>query len=173
MTAALYTASKAVSAIKSDDGLRNTRGFVPDGPKKTPALVPNIGSSGNARASASTSLAPSQGTTAQSTSSPGTSVPLQAVPVASSQVTAPTSTNSSTVTIPPSGDFIHVCFKVKRYLKLRHDLPLTQVIKDRELFANLREAYAANFSWAHRNLSIWTVQKINYVRVRDSYCIER
>ncbi|KAI4946511.1 hypothetical protein J4E91_007199 [Alternaria rosae] len=35
---------------------------------------------------------------------------------------------------------------------------------DRELFTKLREAYAANFSWAHRNLSIWTVQKINFVK---------
>ncbi|KAI4927053.1 uncharacterized protein J4E92_006217 [Alternaria infectoria] len=173
VTATLYTPSTAMPVIKPADGLRNTCVSVPDGPKKTPALVPNTGSSGNPRNSASTSSAKSQGTANRSTFPSGTLVPPQAVPVASSQVTAATSSNPSNVTIPSSGDFIHVCFKVKRYFKLRHDLLLTQVSKDRELFTNLREAYAANFSWAHRNLSIWTVQKINYVRVRDSYCSER
>lgn len=169
--AALYTLSGEVPVMKATDRISNTYVSVSGGPKKTPALVSNTNSSSNPRASTSTSSAQSQGTINQSTSSSGTSVPLQNVPIALSQVAAAISTNSSNVAIPPSGDFIHVCFKVKRYLKLRHDLLLTQVTKDRELFTNLREAYAANFSWAHRNLSIWTVQKINFVKVRDTVVV--
>jgi len=155
--AKLYTTTRRVLVVSALGG-----------PGRTPALVSNTSSSGDSRASSSRAPAQTQGTTNQSTYSSGTSVPLQSVPVASSQVVAGSSTNPSNVTIPSSSDFIHVCFKVGTYMKLRHDLRLDVITRDRELFQSLRKAYAERFSWTHRMFSLQTVQKIKFVQVRSS-----
>ncbi|OAL55422.1 hypothetical protein IQ07DRAFT_639102 [Pyrenochaeta sp. DS3sAY3a] len=74
--------------------------------------------------------------------------------------------NSYTVPIPQSNDYILLCFKVKKFFKTRHDLRLTGITRDRELFEGFRDAYKANFRWQHRTFSLRSVQKIKFVKFK-------
>jgi hypothetical protein len=64
-----------------------------------------------------------------------------------------------------SEDFILLCFRVGRYLTKRHDLSVSGITRDRELFEAFRAQYKARTRWVYRNLSLWNVQEINFVKV--------
>lgn len=128
------------------------------GTNSSGGAVPSSSTSGNARASqtqpvpsaAVSSSFPSQGQSGRIT-------PLQPIPALVS--------NSYTVPIPQSNDYILLCFKVSKFFKRRHDLRLTGITRDRELFEGFRNAYKTNFRWTHRTFSLRSVQKIKFVKV--------
>jgi hypothetical protein len=164
-TARIFTSSRKSPSVKTVENIRIQHITASGGFIGTPALASD---SSYPRASVTNVSAQSQGIASQNITSSGTSIRLQAVPSAPSQVAAGSFTNPSNVTIPSSSDFIHICFKVGKYLKLRHDLRLDVITRDRELFQELRKAYAERFSWTHRAFSLQTVQKIKFVKVRKA-----
>ena len=158
---------KPVPAIKSRPILDRFRDAVQ--PKSIPVVFAasgRSGSSGRPQVASSTGA----GGSTQLQTSQTQHASLGPVTGQSSQNSQPqvATGNSPNVTIPQSNDFILLCFRVKTYLQRRHDLRLTGITRDRELFEGLREAYAANFRWARRMLSLKSVQKINFVKVGTS-----
>jgi hypothetical protein len=73
-------------------------------------------------------------------------------------------TNSTNINMPE--DFILLCIKVKRFLTTRHDLRVSAITRDRELFEAFRREYHSKFRWAYRQFSFRTVQRVNFVKVR-------
>lgn len=65
-----------------------------------------------------------------------------------------------------SDDYILLCFRVRRYLTLRHDLGVIRIDKDRQLFRAFREQYEARFSWIQRRFSLYSVQRMHFIRVQ-------
>lgn len=64
-----------------------------------------------------------------------------------------------------SNDYILLCFKVKKYLTLRHDLGVLQIQRDQDLFKAFRDRYNARFRWLYRTLSLYTVQRMHFIKV--------
>ncbi|KAF2855319.1 hypothetical protein T440DRAFT_209539 [Plenodomus tracheiphilus IPT5] len=97
------------------------------------------------------------------------STPLSANP--KSGVSQPQETTRSQASHPTGWvvnvpeDFMLLCFRVKKYLTRRHDLGLSRVSSDRELFSAFRREYHSRRSgWLHRTWSLRTVQRINFVK---------
>jgi hypothetical protein len=67
-----------------------------------------------------------------------------------------------------SEDFILLCFRIGTYLTKRHDINVSGMTQDRELFAAFRAQYKAYFRWTQRNLGLWTVKNITFVKVHTS-----
>ena len=64
-----------------------------------------------------------------------------------------------------SDDYILLCVKAKRYLTLRHDLGVSAITKDRQLFEAFRRIYQSKFKWGYRHFSLYNVQRIKFVKV--------
>jgi hypothetical protein len=62
-------------------------------------------------------------------------------------------------------DFILICMKVKKFLTRRHDLGLSGITCDRELFQAFRNEYNSEFRRAYRKFSIRTAQRMSFVKV--------
>jgi hypothetical protein len=121
------------------------------------------GSSGPASATANARSSQPQSMPSQGASTTGTQA--QPSPTAQMHIAPGVAANPTNITIPPPKDFILLCFRVRAYLKRRHDLGLNGITRDRELFEEFRKAYAANFRRAHRTFGLQSVQKIKFVKV--------
>ncbi|EMD59331.1 hypothetical protein COCSADRAFT_257459 [Bipolaris sorokiniana ND90Pr] len=80
----------------------------------------------------------------------------------SSSSTTCTQVNSTNINIPE--DFILLCIKVKRFLTNRHDLQVSTITRDRELFEALRREYHSKFRWAYCRFSFQTIQRMSFVK---------
>jgi hypothetical protein len=71
-------------------------------------------------------------------------------------------------TLQPIGtdNFILLCFRVGKYLTIRHDLGTAGMTHDRPLFQALRDQYKQRARWLHRKCSLFTIQKMSMVQVR-------
>lgn len=75
------------------------------------------------------------------------------------------------VAIHVQENFILLCFRVKRFLVRRHDLAVSLISCDQELFRAFRGEYCSKYRWLYRQFSLRTVQKISFVKVCDlNYC---
>jgi hypothetical protein len=86
-----------------------------------------------------------------------------------SQIGAPATACSGTslTHINIREDFILICLKVKKFLTRRHDLGLSGITCDRELFQAFRNEYNSKFRRAYRKFSIRTAQRMSFVKVSD------
>lgn len=75
----------------------------------------------------------------------------------------PTATGATRMNV--TDDYILLCFRIKKYLMQRHDLGVIQIQRDRQLFEAFRDRYNARFSWMYRQFSLYTVQKMHFIKV--------
>ena len=61
--------------------------------------------------------------------------------------------------------FIMLCLRVRKHLTLRHDISVGEMTRDRELFAAFRGRYYTRLGSIRRMWSLYTVQRINFVKV--------
>ncbi|KAI8943819.1 hypothetical protein NX059_001792 [Plenodomus lindquistii] len=72
--------------------------------------------------------------------------------------------NSVAVQIPE--DFILLCVQVQKYFIRRHDLAVPQMWRDKHLFTAFRNEYLATSRWMYRRFSLYTVQRIKFVKFK-------
>jgi len=81
----------------------------------------------------------------------------------SSSSTTCTSTNTTQVNIRE--DFILLCMRVKKFLTRRHDVGVSGITCDRELFQAFRNEYNSRFGRIYRRFSLRTAQRMSFVKV--------
>jgi len=82
-----------------------------------------------------------------------------------SSSTTCTSTNTTQVNIRE--DFILLCMRVKKFLTSRHDVGVSSITCDRELFQAFRNEYNSKFGQIYRRFSLQTAQRMSFVKVGD------
>ncbi|USP80639.1 hypothetical protein yc1106_07913 [Curvularia clavata] len=129
---------------------------------KTAAEPTNQASSSNQNKNGSNTPSVNQKAPVATGAAAGTSTtPAQSSRPSPSPATQ-TQGNTTAINIPE--DFILLCMKVKRFLTARHDLQVSTMTRDRDLFEAFRREYHSKFGWAYRQFSFQTIQKISFVQ---------
>lgn len=70
-------------------------------------------------------------------------------------------------------DFMLLCINDERWLTTREDLNVTEppILSDEQLFQEIRKRYFARFSYLRLKLSLKSVQRITFVKVRLNVCL--
>jgi len=61
--------------------------------------------------------------------------------------------------------YIMLCLRIRKHLTLRHDISVGEMTRDRELFAAFRGQYYTKLGRIRRMWSLYTVQRIDFVKV--------